>query len=33
MAGKEFVVDKAMCMCKYGAAPGKLMVTDNQFLD
>lgn len=31
MAGKEFVVDKAMCMCKYGAAPGKLMVTDNQF--
>lgn len=31
MAGKEFVVDGAMCMCKYGAAPGKLMVTDNQF--
>lgn len=31
MAGKEFVVDRAMCMCKYGAAPGKLMVTDNQF--
>lgn len=31
MAGKEFIVDTAMCMCKYGAAPGKLMVTDNQF--
>lgn len=31
MAGKEFVVDGAMCMCKYGAAPGKLMVTDNRF--
>lgn len=29
MAGKEFIVDGAVCMCKYGTAPGKLQVTDD----
>lgn len=28
--GKEYVVQTAMCMCKFGAAPGILKVTDNQ---
>lgn len=33
MAGKEFIVDGAPCMCKYGAAPGKLKVTNQQFFN
>ncbi|GHT35398.1 hypothetical protein FACS189434_13140 [Bacteroidia bacterium] len=26
---KEFLVEGALCMCKFGASPGKLKVTDN----
>lgn len=28
--GKEYIVQTAMCMCKFGAAPGMLKVTDNK---
>jgi hypothetical protein len=28
---KEFLVEGALCMCKFGASPGKLKVTDNTF--
>lgn len=28
--GKEYIVQTAMCMCKFGAAPGILKVTDNK---
>lgn len=28
---KEFLVEGAPCLCKFGAAPGKLKVTDNTF--
>ncbi|WP_418500539.1 DUF4280 domain-containing protein [Culturomica massiliensis] len=28
--GKEYIVQGAMCMCKFGAAPGILKVTDNK---
>lgn len=28
--GKEYVVQGAICMCQFGAAPGMLKVTDNQ---
>lgn len=28
---KEFIVDGAPCMCKHGASPGKLKVSDNSF--
>lgn len=27
--GKEFITDGALCMCQYGAAPGKLKVSFN----
>ena len=28
---KEFLVEGAMCMCKFGASPGRLKVMDNTF--
>lgn len=28
---QEFIVDQALCMCQYGVAPGKIMVTDQSF--
>lgn len=28
---KEFLVEGALCMCKFGASPGRLKVTDNTF--
>lgn len=28
--GKEFIVEKAICICKYGESPGILVVTDQQ---
>lgn len=28
--GKEYIVQTAMCMCKFGASPGILKVTDNK---
>jgi hypothetical protein len=28
---KEFLVEGALCMCKFGASPGKLKVTDNTY--
>lgn len=28
--GKEYIVQSAVCMCKFGAAPGILKVTDNK---
>lgn len=29
--GKKFIVEGAMCTCMFGASPGKLTVTDQQF--
>ncbi|WP_455593519.1 DUF3289 family protein [Bacteroides sp.] len=31
MAGKEFAVKGAMCICKYGVTPGQLDTPENQF--
>jgi hypothetical protein len=31
MAGKEFIVQGAVCRCKYGSGPGKLKVIENNF--
>ena len=28
---KEFIVEGAMCMCKFGASPGRLKVIDNTY--
>lgn len=28
--GKEFIVEKAICMCKFGASPGILTISDQQ---
>ena len=28
--GKEYIVQSAICMCKFGAAPGILKVSDNK---
>ena len=28
--GKEYIVNRAICLCKFGTAPGFLKVTDNQ---
>ncbi len=29
--GKKFVVEGALCMCKFGTTPGKLKIIDQQF--
>jgi len=32
MIGKKFIIDGAQCMCKYGSAPGRIMVISHQIM-